>query len=256
MKKLLIAIMAILVLGTSVFAREYQDPMSADGDNYIICGDTQNDQVKVQFSLKYNLLFPFESGVYFGYSQRNYWRIFDTSSPFAETNYMPEVFYQFDSGKNMFGNAIIKYVDYFRLSPIKHKSNGRDGELSRSQNTFYGQIQMSAGVKYNVGANLKLFGYYEEEDSEGGINEYHKNYEADLFIKLKSTNVTYLDKEELHFKFSGNPMGKGNFVIELRARILTTNFQPKLFVQYYNGYDEFMYQYQKKTEALRVGVIF
>lgn len=245
----------LIFLATQGFAKEFESPMSPYQDNYIIAGDS-DDQVKFQFSAKYNLFYPFNSGLYFGYTQRSFWKLYDDSSPFVETNYMPEGFYRFESGNNSFKDYVIPYIDYIQVSPIAHKSNGRDGLDSRSINIYYGQIQFSKGEVVNVGANVKVFGYYNKAKENADINDYNKNYEADIFIKLRSKTVLYLDKEELHLKFGGNPMDKGWFAVEARVRILSTYVQPKLFFQYREGYDEFMINYNEKTKSIRVGVIF
>jgi len=254
MKKIII-LLTFLVMTFSANAKEFKTPMSPYQDNYIIAGD--NDaQVKFQFSAKYNLLYPFNTGIYFGYTQRSYLRIYDESSPFVETNYMPEAFYRFDSGDNMFKNYVIPFVDYIQVSPVSHKSNGRNELNSRSINIYYGQIQMSKGDILNVGANIKVFGYYNKAKENKDINDYNKNYEADLFLKLRSKTVMYLDKEELHLKFGGNPVNKGWFAVEARVRLLSTYVQPKLFIQYREGYDEFMINYNEKEKSIRAGFIF
>ena len=115
---------------------------------------------------------------------------------------------------------------------------------------------MSAGDIINAGFNIKVFGYYNRAEENKDINNYNKNYEADLFLKLRSTSVKYLDKEELHFKFGGNPTDKGWFAVEARVRLLSTYIQPKLFFQYREGYDEFMINYNEKEKSIRAGFIF
>ena len=254
MKKLLFIL--LLFIAVPLFSKEYESPMTPYQDNYIITGDSEEDQVKFQFSAKYNIFYPFNSGIYFGYTQRSYWRIYDDSSPFVETNYMPEAFYRFESGNNMFKDYVIPGVDYIQASPIEHKSNGRDMEDSRSINRYYGQVQLSVGQLVNAGVNVKVFGYYNKAKENADINDYNKNYEADVFLKLRSTSVKYLDKEEIHFKFGGDPTDKGWYAVEGRIRILSTYVQPKLFFQYRKGYDEFMINYSEKQESFRAGFIF
>jgi len=253
--KRMIFILLILIAATA-WGKEFESPMTPYQDNYIITGDREDDQVKFQFSAKYNLFYPFNSGVYFGYTQRSYWRIYDDSSPFVETNYMPEAFFRFESGNNFLKDKVIEGLDFIQISPICHKSNGRDGLDSRSINTYYGQIQLSAGDVFNIGVNVKGFGYWDKAKENKDINDYSKNYEAGIFIKHRSKTVKYLDKEELHFKFSGDPTEKGWYMVEGKFRILSTYVQPKLFFQFREGYDEFMINYFEKQKSFRVGFIF
>lgn len=247
-----IYVFLICIFSVNIYA-DYESPMTKYKDNYFIAG---NEDVKFQVSAKYNIFYPFDSGIYFGYTQKSWWKIYDSSSPFYETNYMPEAFIQFESGRNMFGDAVIPGIDYIKVSPIFHKSNGQDEADNRSLNLYYGEIQVSAGDIVNIGASGKVFGYYNKAKENYDINKYNKNYEANIFIKLKSKNVQYLDKEELNIRFAGNPAGNGWYEVEFKVRILTTYVQPKLFFQFRNGYDEFLINYNEKHKSFRAGLVF
>jgi outer membrane phospholipase A len=237
-------------------------------DNYFISGDEQ-DQIKFQVSAKYALLYPTKLGLYVAYSQTSSWHIYDKSGPFYDNNYQPEAFLLFESKNNIF-NLDTGLLDYIQLSPIFHMSNGRDGAESRGINTYYGQVQISYGDKYNVGLNVKAFNYYNKSSKNEDIELYKSYYEACIFFKLRSTSVSYLDKEEISFKFGGYDKSdydayqinkdfhdvKGYFIIEAQFRIITSYIQPKLFLQYYSGYGEFMIDYNKRDNAVRAGLVF
>ena len=254
MKKI-IFITLLLLISNIGFSSQYESPMSLYHDNYFVIGD-ENDQTKFQVSAKYALFYPSNVGLYVGYSQVCWWKTYESSSPFYETNYMPEIFARFTSGDNIFDNVKIPFIDYIQVSPIFHKSNGRDGEDSRGYNKYYGQIQLSAGEVYNIGTNLKVFGYSNQSGKNEDIEDYEGYYEADIFFKIKSKTVQYFDKEELHFKFGGNPLDKGWYRIEGQVRIFNSHIQPKLFVQYFKGYGEFLIDYNIKEESLRFGLTF
>lgn len=257
MKKLFISIIiALMVYPLYAEKKGYQSPMSLYNDNYFITGDKNDEQVKFQFSAKYNLLYPFNTGIYFGYTQRSWWKIYDKSSPFVETNYMPEIFLRFEPGDNIANDIKIPLIDYIQISPIFHKSNGQQGDTSRSINTYYGQIQMSYGEVVNVGFNAKYYKYYNVSRKNKDINDYNRNYEATVFLKLRSKNVLYFDKEELRVTFAGDPRDKGYYQIEGAFRILTSYIQPRIFFQYRNGYDEWLVNYNKKEEVCRLGFVF
>ena len=254
MKKTFISLCIILVSITVLAEqKEYENPMSTYHENYFIMGD-ENDQTKFQVSAKYALFYPSKVGLYAGYTQRSLWNTYDKSTPFAETNYMPEMFYRIENNNNLFDwNLVI--IDYIQLSPIFHKSNGRDGLDSRGINTYYGQIQLSYGEVYNIGVNIKGFNYYTKSKKNSDIEDYQGYYEADVFFKLRSKNVQYLDKEELHVKF-GSGKDKGWVCGEMSFRILTTYVQPKLFIQVYHGYGEWIIDYNKKDTTIRAGLVF
>lgn len=256
MIKNLLIVLFICALTILSYAEEniYQSPMSIYKNNYIITGD-KNNQVKIQLSAEFNIFYPSQTGLNLGYTQLSNWFCYGNRDTFY-TMYAPEVFYRFESGNNLFGNFVIPFVDYFQVSPIEHNSTGVEGDDHRSINRYYGQLQISYGDVYNIGANGKYFRYYSICSKNEDINKYKKNYEADIFFKIKSKSVQYLDKEELHFKFGGNPLGNGWFCIEAQFRIISSKVQPKFFIQYYKGYDEFMVQYNRKDESIRAGLIF
>jgi len=268
MKKLVLTFL-LTILSINLFASDvYEQPMSVYRDNYFIAGD-KDDQVKFQISAKFNLLYPANTGIYFGYTQRSLWYLYESSSPFVETNFMPEGFYRLDSKNNIFGDADLGVIDFIQLSPIFHMSNGKDGLDSRGMNTYYGQIQLSVGDVYNFGVGARVWGWWNKSSKNKDIEKYISHYEGDIFFKLKSANVLFMDKEELHFKFGGidrsdwkswkdDADGKiyGWYSVELQIRILTTIVQPYFFVQWYHGYAEWMVSYNEKEKSLRAGFIF
>ena len=253
MRKFLIGLLLILIT-VSVVAREKEDVMTAYQDNYFLFGDNEH-QTKFQISAKFNLIYPSETGLYGAFTMKTHWFVYGRDTMFS--TYMPEVLYRFESGKNLFNDFVIPYIDFIQISPECHNSTGiEDPSLHRSVNMYYAQAQTSIGDVYNFGINLKIFGYYNMDAENLDINKYKKNYEADIFFKLKSKTVQYLDKEEFHCKFTGNPIGNGSFTLEAKFRILTSRVEPKIFIQYCRGYGEFMVDYNKKDEVVRAGLVF
>jgi phospholipase A1 len=251
---LLIAFLLIYFVKTS-YGSEYESPMQIYKPNYFIFGDNQ-DQVKFQISAKYNLIYPSDIGLWLGYTQKAFWHLYSSSSPFWEFNHEPEIFYCYNSKKNIFDYSI-PYIDYITLSPFWHKSNGRDGEFSRSINCYYGEVQASVGQKINIGTIIKVFGYYNKAEENPDIAKYMGYTEGTLFITLKSQNTQFFDKEYLYIKGGGNfKSQKGWYEAGLKIRLLTTLFQPFFYLQFFQGYGETMVNYNKKDTALRAGLIF
>ena len=273
MKKFLSIIFIIFSI-SFLYAEDkyYESPMSIYKENYFISGDNGVDggQVKFQISAKYALLYPSNIGLYAGYTQISSWHLYEKSAPFYDSNYSPEVFVRFESKNNFIDNMEIPFVDYIQVSPICHLSNGKSEMDSRSINTYYGQGQFSIGEHYNFGINIKIFNYYNTSSKNKDIEVYKGRYEIDTFFKIKSTSVVFLDKEELHFKFGGYSKNdydaltdknkltktKGWFCVEAQFRIITSIIQPKLFIQYWNGYGEVLLDYNKKDESIRAGLVF
>jgi len=265
MKKFLILL--FLTISTILYAEDsiYQSPMSLYKDNFFIGGDKE-DQVKLQLSAKYNIFYPSNSGLYLGYTQTSKWICYEKRDTFY-TAYQPEIFLAFESGNNIFDNAVIPFVDYLQVSPINHISNGTEGNNHRGMNIYYGQIQMSYGEVVNIGFNFKGFNYYNKSKRNLDIADYKGHTETGIFIKIKSKNTFLLDKEELWLRFGGfekspdslesnKTLRKGWYCIEGRVRLFTSYIQPRLFFQYYKGYNEVLQDYNQDTKSIRFGFVF
>jgi outer membrane phospholipase A len=251
-----IILILLIFIGLSVYAKEtkqYDIPLQPYKQSYFIAGDDK-DQIKLQLSMQFNVFYPDSTGLFFGYTQMSNWIVYDNRDTFY-TMYQPEFFYKFESNNNIFNNFTIPFVDYIQISPIYHCSTGVEGPDQRSINTYYGQIQLSHGEVHNIGLNVKVFNYYTISNRNYDINLYKRNYEASAFFKIRSKTVEYLDKEEIRISWGGNPFGNGYYILEAQVRIISTYVQPKFFVQWFSGYGEFMVNYKKRDNAVRLGLI-
>ena len=114
---LTILISIILVFGFLMYARAegvVQSPMSLYHDNFFLFGDEAN-QTKFQVSAKYNLLWPFDSGIYVAYSQLTHWYVYGNRDT-MQANFQPEVYYRFTSGANPFNDLTIPFIDYIPIN--------------------------------------------------------------------------------------------------------------------------------------------
>lgn len=251
MKKILILIISFLI-SSAAFSAEFQSPISENRDNYFLAGNKE-DQTKFQISLKGDLFYSFNTGLYFGYTQTTWWTVYNGADTMS-SNYQPEVFYRLQSKNNLFNNLDLKFIDFIQISPFNHCSTGVEGDDHRSINIYYGQIQMSSAGRVSVGTNLKVFKYYTKSYLNKDIAEYKGYYENDLFIKLNSATVEDLSLIELHFKHGGT---REHWWIcaEAQTMIFTNKFQPRLFVQYYYGYGENIVRYNIKEHSAYAGLI-
>jgi phospholipase A1/A2 len=244
MKKLLLIL--FLIYPFLLFA---VDTLQSFHSIYFIAGD-KTDQMKYQVSFRYALWFPYETGLYLGYTQLSKWNIYDRSSPFKETNYNPSIFYE--------NIPNFEWFDFYRIGFYEHKSNGRDGAVSRSMDKGYGEIQFSHGRHFNYGIREKVSYYYSVSNKNADIDHYLGFFETEAFLQYFSPH-TYIDHERLYIKgeWMHNRLNSRYwFEAGLSFRILTGKIQPNLYIQYYRGYAEFLEDYNKKTNALRAGFIF
>ncbi|HPQ23061.1 MAG TPA: phospholipase A [Candidatus Paceibacterota bacterium] len=250
MKKILFCFIFLFSIITILYGEEYQEPISKYKQNYFIFGNSE-DQTKFQLSLKADIIYPFNTGILFGYTQTTWWKVYNGADTMS-SNYQPEVFFRVENKKNIFGNADLGYIDYFQISPFYHCSTGVEGVDHRSINLYYAQVQVSLGDRFNIGDNLKVFGYYNKSSQNSDIEKYKGYYENDVFAKIFSSVVPLV---EFHFKHGGT-LNKGWLACELQTVFFTDKFQPKLFFQYFYGYGENMVFYNKKDKSFYVGLIF
>lgn len=224
-------------------------PFSLYKPNFVIFGNS-DDQVKVQFSIQYELLK--KSGVFMAWSQTMFWKLYKKSSPFAEINFNPELFWKYGNNYN-----------FFQIGIYEHKSNGKEGPTSRGWDRSYGEFQGSIGKNFNGGFDFKAFYTWHKADENKDINDYIGFYETKLFVRfLKSSHFSITDKEELYFR-GGTGIGHGGFDFKkgwveagLKFRLMFRDIQPHFFIQGFYGYGESLVDYNVKDMALRAGFVF
>lgn len=179
MKKLIV-LFILITLSWSVYAHEQKIPLNPHYDNYIYylsnydsadAGIEGYNEVKYQISIEVNLLEVKDYGLFFAYTQRSWWDLYNVqnSRPFRETNYNPQVFirtpkfglFQFDVG-------------YW------HESNGGTPAVSRSWDRWYLE---GSWIDDLFNARFKGWNYFLSEDPL--MAETAGNYELELTLKVK-----------------------------------------------------------------------
>src|ERR1700761_238804 len=128
-------------------------------DNYFLTGFTSAQEVKFQFSAKFDL-WPNRSphAVYFAFSQKSLWNVYQPSQPFLENDYSPELFYTYFHAPNRY--EPLPGCGFFleRLGAV-HESNGEDGDRSRGWNRVYGETRFACydAARNYVSASLQVW---------------------------------------------------------------------------------------------------
>ncbi|MDP4918889.1 MAG: phospholipase A, partial [Haliea sp.] len=89
-------------------------------------------EAKFQLSLKtiaWENILGHNNHLWVGYTQRNWWQLYNESSPFRETNYQPEISLSFTNNWRFLG-----FTNTLWDVGFVHESNGQAGDLSRSWN--------------------------------------------------------------------------------------------------------------------------
>lgn len=222
---------------------------------YAAYGPGTNSDARIQLGFKYQLFgqagdvggdAPIVNGVHFGYTQRMFWDLGADSSPFRNIDFMPELFYLQPAVEVGSGLALGGQLG------VRHESNGRDGDASRSANTVYlqpvGTFDMG---DYTVSIGPRLFFYVGDLEDNPDIRRYRGS--TGLLVEVGQDDGLRL-KTSSRFNFSS---GKGAIDGELSYpldRIVETDLNLYVFGQAFAGYGENLLDYNRQTTRLRVGV--
>ncbi|WP_445000915.1 phospholipase A [Halomonas mongoliensis] len=201
-------------------------------------------EVKFQFSAKVNLLegvFGDTGDLYFAYTQRSWWQAYntDSSSPFRETNYEPEVFMTFDNAWRALGWTNVRN----RLA-LNHLSNGRSDPLSRSWNRVYVESIFQRGDwAFSLAPHWRI-PESKSEDDNPDIDRYMGYGDVTLARRLGDNELSLL--------WRGNPSA-GNMGTQVDYSWPLFNGNVRGHVQYYYGYGESMIDYDHRNHRLSLG---
>ncbi|MEZ0314813.1 MAG: phospholipase A [Myxococcota bacterium] len=249
--------------------RPWHQFLSAYKPNYFLLGFNENDQVKFQISLKYELWASNDEtggphAVYLAFSERSLWRLYDKSFPFEEANYNPELFY-----------AHMHYAPDEELRPgcglyreriaVEHESNGKADRTSKSLNRTYAEVTgLCAFADGNyIGATLHVWGYpwgISENPSQpdftgpgeltltAGREDTGRWYGyGDINVMVRKGFKGGLDKGAMQIDAKWHP-SRGS----LAAMIWPLNVY--LYAQYFTGYGEMLSRYERGNSSFRLGL--
>lgn len=217
-------------------------------DNYFLIGSqfgqvpTEfNSDAKFQISFKQKLFktkSAFRSSIFLIYTQRSFWGIFRSSSPFAETNYNPGIAINkvFVNTKRLVGVGMIS---------LEHESNVKDSIYSRSWNMvgFNYRIAINQSLMVNFKAWIPFM--------------FSENETLFDYIGFAETSCTWaVIKSRLFFDFSfrkGQTRSYGNISMSLNFKLNPKSNQ-YLTLQLYRGQGESLIRYEEWTNKLRIGI--
>lgn len=228
-----------------------KDPnaINAEGVNE---NNLDNVEAKYQISVKLPLYLNDSnaSGLYFGFTAMSFWQVYndEISKPFRETNYEPEVFYNWQYDLRLLG---FKF-NQVQLG-INHQSNGQSGARSRSWNRIFASVLFSDA---NAFYYLKTW-YRVPEDAKQDINDSsgddnpeitHYLGHVELGFGTKVGNVDVLTLLRNNLKTSDN---KGSIELNLSYPL---SERYNLLLQYFNGYGDSLIDYNRHQQRIGLGV--
>lgn len=222
------------------------------GDSELTSENIDNLEAKFQVSMKIPLYLEEQtlSGLYFGFTATSYWQVYNdaASKPFRETNYEPEVFYQWQADLSVLG---------YRFNAIQvgfnHQSNGQSGLRSRSWNRITGTALFSdEDSVYYIKSWIRM-----PEDEKMDINDPTGDDNPDIHDFLGRIELGYgakfgpvdvLLKLRNNLKFNDNRGG-----VEFNVTY-PVNQRYDLLFQYFNGYGDSLIDYNRSQERIGLGI--
>ncbi|MCC6610527.1 MAG: phospholipase A [Burkholderiales bacterium] len=202
------------------------------------------DSMEAKFQLSFKMrLWTTEDrrwGVWAAYTQQNQWQVYngETSRPFRETNYMPELFASYRPGLDLGGG--------FRWNLLNvgynHQSNGRTDILSRS----WDRIIATFGFERENFALLASAWYpFYYKDDNPTIKDYYGYGSLTAIYKWRDHSLSLMGR--------GN-LSKGKGAAELTWMSPRLLGPVRAYVQGFAGYGESMIDYNWNQKTIGVGI--
>ena len=215
-------------------------------------------QLSFQKSLTYDL-FGWNEYISAAYTQQVWWKLYDESAPFRETNYTPELY------------MILPTSDYwdqkYNLKALKfgyiHQSNGEEGYASRSWNRLFlatlwqwDSFFMKVEGWYRIPESRKNDAFYEGTDpgASGDDNPDITDYLGYGEIELKYLYGPHQFNLLLrnNFDFDEN---KGAVQFDYTAPFFNSD-NTFWYVKLFNGYGESLIDYDQSVTKMSIGFAF
>ncbi|MBC8207898.1 MAG: phospholipase A [Desulfobulbaceae bacterium] len=224
-----------------------EPPYSPAPDHSVLSPEASaSTAVKFQLSFKTKVwedILGDNGTLWFAYTQQSHWLLYnkDTSSPFRETNYEPEVIFSWRTDVELPG------FQWRMLNlGLAHESNGRGLPRSRSWNRVYAQFGLEQGnLSLLVRPWVRLPEGIESDDNPD-ITRYLGD--GDLLIKYKRGENIYSALGR--YSLSG---GRGAVQLDWGFPLSKTF---KGYVQIFSGYGESLIDYNHKQTSIGLGVSF
>ncbi len=205
--------------------------------------DTFEDtEVKFQISFKFPLaqnLFNDSTDLYFAYTNRSWWQLYadGISSPFRETNHMPEFFFRIRKDWDFWGLR----TRFINLGYI-HQSNGRTGSLSRSWDRLFADLIVERG---NLGLGLRAWAVLGDPWENPDITDYMGHGELRGAYLWGDNTFSGLMRNNLDLDDN-----KGGYELSWSRPLAGV---VRLYAQYYNGYGESLVDYDHRVNRFSLG---
>ncbi|MBI4691762.1 MAG: phospholipase A [Nitrospirae bacterium] len=209
--------------------------------------DIRETEVKFQISMKVKLwqdILDKDIDLWFGYTQQSFWQLYNfaDSSPFRETNYEPELLFNFRTNFNFLGmqGRMINVG-------INHQSNGQSKPLSRSWNRIVGNIGFE---RENFAILLKTWYRIPEsvmENDNPDIDKYMGYGEIWGYYFWRKNRFGLMMRDNLRTEDN-----RGALQFEWNFPMIKSVGG---YVQYFTGYGENLLDYNHSVNRIGIGLM-
>jgi len=205
----------------------------------------QSNELRYQLSFKTKLwqnVLGSSLDLWFGYTQQSNWQIYnqDTSSPFRETNYEPELILTIPMHTKILGfNWKLLNIG------LSHQSNGRSNPYSRSWNRTY----LKASFEHKkfllaISAWQRL--------SELPIND--DNPDINMFMGSGDIRLTWVGQDNKLSILGRYSFGGDNGALQL-SWVFPLRGHLKGYAEYFSGYGESLIDYNHNQKIFGLGLL-
>ncbi|WP_299081075.1 phospholipase A [uncultured Paraglaciecola sp.] len=211
-------------------------------------------EIKFQVSLKYlaveDLLFD-DLDLEIGFTTTSWWQAYNSgiSAPFRETNYEPEVIFNYHHSWTLLGLPI----EQTSLS-FNHQSNGQTGQLSRSWNRII--LGFAFAPTENVVWGLRTWYRIPEDEKVDPLDPAgDDNPDIEKYLGYGELGGLWsiADKHSLEFMFRNNLRTEDNRGSIQLGWSFPINGRIQGYVEYFNGYGESLIYYNHHSQRLGIG---
>jgi len=225
---------------TDVNRGPYEPLFDAFAEDY----DFKDVEAKYQISFKGRLATTEDRrwGLWFAYTQQSQWQVYsgDISSPFRETNYMPELFGSFRPGVE------VGAFDFNLLNfGFTHQSNGRADPISRSWDRLFvegGFERENLALIVRAWTRVRPGDY---EDDNPDITDYMGHGQVTALYRWHDNTFTLMGRGNLN-------TGKGAAQFSWTSRPVLGPM--RVHFQVFSGYGESLIDYDWNQTTVGLGV--
>jgi phospholipase A1 len=207
--------------------------------------ELDNIEATLQLSLKTKIAQNIlgKGAIWLAYTQKSYWQVYNVefSRPFRETNYEPELIFNYPVKSNFLGLKT-KMLGF----SINHQSNGREGnQFSRSWNRFI----MHAGFEDKDWSLVVRTWVTAEINENPDIKNYMGRADAVFNYRLNKHLLTFRGQHSLR----GGSNNHGSIELDWAFPIYGNLTG---YGQFFHGYGDAMIDYNQIHTIAGIGMVF